>query len=217
MAFDQNYELDKTKYRNKKNVSPIPEKIKKVYSYYTSHWSHNLPLFNIILVPVFFIYYIRPHLLLTFNQLIIITIISSLLIYVFGRKFFIGRGLFKSEFWLIFNCFLGFGPSILFFIFWSSLYLNFNPIISEHNIEGRDTITKRTKSGGTRVHSFTYYFTDGFLNDYPEARTLFVEDIDPENFPENPKFRFTVATSLYGFKVVTEKRLIEDKNEYSRY
>lgn len=217
MAFDQNYELDKNKYRNKKNVSPIPEKIKKVYSYYTSHWSHNLPLFNIILVPVFFIYYIRPHLLLTFNQLIIITIISSLLIYVFGRKFFIGRGLFKSEFWLIFNCFLGFGPSILFFIFWSSLYLNFNPIISEHNIEGRDTITKRTKSGGTRVHSFTYYFTDGFLNDYPEARTLFVEDIDPENFPENPKFRFTVATSLYGFKVVTEKRLIEDKNEYSRY
>ncbi len=217
MAFDQNYELDKNKYRNKKNVSPIPEKIKKVYSYYTSHWTHNLPLFNIILVPVFFIYYIRPHLLLTFNQLILITIISSLLIYVFGRKFFIGRGLFKSEFWLIFNCLFGFGPSFLFLIFWSSLYLNFSPITTEHAIETRDIISKRSKNGGTRVHSFTYYLSDNFLDEFPEARTLFVEDIEPENFPENPKFRFTVATSLYGFKVVTEKRLIEDKNEYSRY
>lgn len=217
MAFDQNYELDKNKYRNKKNVSPIPEKIKKVYSYYTSHWTHNLPLFNIILVPVFFIYYIRPHLLLTFNQLILITIISSLLIYVFGRKFFIGRGLFKSEFWLIFNCLFGFGPSFIFLIFWSSLYLNFSPTTTEHAIETRDIISKRSKNGGTRVHSFTYYLSDNFLDEFPEARTLFVEDIDPENFPENPKFRFTVATSLYGFKVVTEKRLIEDKNEYSRY
>ena len=217
MAFDMDYQLDKNKYRNKKNVSPIPEKIKKVYSYYTSHWTHNLPLINIIIIPVFFIYYIRPHILLTQKELWLVLLGFGIFIYLISRKFLLERGLFKSEFWLIFNTFLGFSPSILFLLFWSSLYLNFAAVSTDHQIEGRDTIFKKTRKGHVRVNSFVYHLSDRFLEEYPEARTIFPEDIIPENFPEHPILHYTISTSIFGFKVVNTKELIEDPHEYSRY
>jgi uncharacterized membrane protein YqaE (UPF0057 family) len=216
LAFENDYQLDKNKYRSKRNVSPIPDKIKKVYHYYTSHWSHNLPLINIIIIPVFFIYYIRPYILLTNSQLIFIEIGMAALIYGLGRKFFLGRGLFKTDFWLIINTLLGYAPSILFLLFWSSLYLNFHDIESEHEIESRDTYYTKSKKGTTRVHSFVYHLNDKFLDEYPEARTIFIEDIIPENFPEHPKLKFKIATSIFGYSVVTDKQLIE-AHEYSGY
>ena len=78
------------------------------------------------------------------------------------------------EFWII-NL-LGFVPISFLLMVTAGLWINFNPQASIHEIENIDINEINVRKKGIQIESFTFHFQDNFLNDYPMARTIDIED-----------------------------------------
>lgn len=218
--FDNDYRFNREKFEDQKGVSQLPTRIKKKYTFYQSHWVMNLPFFGVLVLPIFYYYYILPNLLLTPLEIGAFWLALAGILYVGGKRIFVGRGLFKTEAIFLFQLIFGLTPNLMFLLHWISLFAHGPIETSTHKIA--DLIqyySHSTSRGGERLtyaKSTEFLLEDHFLEDYPMARSFFREQFPETGMPENPAFEFDIARSFLGYRVIVNKRLINN-HEHSGY
>ena len=77
-------------------------------------------------------------------------------------------------------------------------------------------MTYTGKKRSRTVESYTLNFSDNFLANYPNARTIYASEYWNANlFKPDAQVSLTVSKGITGFNVITKKEILE--NEYSRY
>lgn len=214
LAIDIDYKFDLNKFQGKKGISPLPTKIKKMFGAYQNHWIYNLPLIGVLILPVFYLYYIRPYVILT-NETLVLLFMSIVIVYfALGYKFFVGRKLFKTTFWYALNTLFGAAPIVFCLVLYSGTLFHFNVNETEHEIlNGYLVYGERRGRGSSRsttyVKEAVLEFKDGFLDDYVDNRVFFKEYYPRLLIKKGTVVYYKTATSIWGFDVVLEKEFID--------
>jgi hypothetical protein len=116
------------------------------------------------------------------------------------------------EFWII-NL-LGFVPIGFLLFVTAGLWLNFNEQVTTHDIEKIDINEIQIRKRGMQIESFTFYFSDKFLNDYPITRTIDIANNEMfQNIQLPAQMKITICKGIAGFDMIKNKVVIT--NEYT--
>ena len=214
LGIENDFKLNKEKFQNKKGINPLPLKIIKIFSYYQNHWLINIPLINIILLPVLYLYYVRPHILLSNLQIVAIYALLSVIIFVGLKHFFVGRKLIKTQLWFAIFTLAGLAPTLIFFTFLIGIITPIKTETTTHQIVETYTVIGQKYRRGriSRGHSYIkyieVYFDDKFLYDNKEAREFYIENqfaaVKKGNYAS-----YEIGRSIFGFMVVKDKFIFE--------
>lgn len=204
------YLFDNSFFINDNLRNPLPKQVKKIYKYNRSHWSYKLPLFTFA-IAFFFHIHLLEKVVINISEITMIVFVLSFatigLTYRFIKPKMIYHNIF--EYWLI--CLFGFVPICFFSIITLSLYINFNPQTTYHAIDHIQINNTYNRKGGSSIKSFTFYFKDNFLNDYPHARTI---DIRNNNIYQicPSTMKLTISKGIAGFDIIQNKEVITDEH-----
>lgn len=212
LQIDQDYKYKITFFTTENLIYKLPKKVKKTYKYNSSHWSYSSPLFAGILL-FFFRYEVFESIVINWTEIftiiIVVSVFSSVITYKKVQKKLIFYNFF--EYWA-FNLF-GFVPICFFIVVTASLWINFNPQVTIHEIESIEINEVETRHDGIQIESFVFYFKDDFLYDYPSARTI---DIDHNEMYQNvqlpAQMKFTICEGIAGFDIIKNKEVITNNN-----
>lgn len=215
LEITEDYKFSRTKHQKSAKQFPIPKKIKTLFTYTENNFLFNLPLISFIILPAIFVYYVRPNIILGDWEIFFISILLGFIIYFAGNKFFIGRNIFKTQFWFCINAFTGMAPILLFCIFLLAPYTSFNRVTSEHTVGNFQKVFKSRSGKSRRATNYLSHiiisFNDRFLDDYPSCRTFYPEDYDQLVVNEGSKATFETATTIWGFDVILHKEILIDQ------
>ena len=214
LAIENDYKFDLNKFQGKKGVSPLPTKIRKMFGAYQNYWIYNLPLIGVLILPVFYLYYIRPNIILKNDELALLFMSIVLAYFALGFKFFVGRKLFKTSFWYAINTLFGAAPIIFCFVLYSGTIFNFNVKETEHEVSNGYLVygerrSRASSRSTTYVKEAVLDFKDGFLEDYVDNRVFFKEYYPKLWIKKGAIVYYKTATSIWGFEVVLEKEFID--------
>ena len=212
LQIDQDYDYKMEFFNTENLIYSLPKKVKKTYKYNSSHWSYYLPLFTGVFVFIF-IFHVMEFVVINWTEIFSIVLIVSVLTAIVTYKKIKEKAIYYNfiEYWVIHL--LGFVPIGFLLVVTSGLWINFNPKVSIHEIESIDINEIRTRRQGKQIESFTFYFKDGFLNNYPTTRTI---DIDHNEMYQNvqlpAKMKFTICNGIAGFDIIKNKEVITNNN-----
>jgi Mlc titration factor MtfA (ptsG expression regulator) len=215
LQIDQDYEYKKEFFYSNNLVYNLPEKVKNTYKYNSTHWSYYLPIFAAIIAFIFR-YHIMEFVVINWIQIFsivfIISIITSIISYKKINKKAIYHNLF--EYWIVHL--FGFVPICFLLFVTAGLWINFNEQITYHDIEKIDINEIQIRKRGLQIESFTFYFNDKFLNDYPITRTIDIANNKMyQNIQLPAKMKLTICKGIAGFDMIKNKEVIP--NEHTRY
>lgn len=215
LQIDQDYDYKMEFFNTENLIYNLPQKVKKTYKYNSSHWSYYLPLLSGILLFIFR-YHIIEHVIINWTEIFTIIFVVSIFTSPILYKKVQEKSIYFNllEFWII-NL-LGFVPIGFLLVVTAGLWINFNPQLTIHEIENIDINEIKTRRRGIHIESFTFYFKDNFLNDYPMARTI---DIDHNEMYQNvqlpAQMKLTICKGIAGFDTILNKQIIT--NEHTGY
>lgn len=215
LQIDQDYEYKIAFFYTENLIYKLPEKVKKTYKYNSSHWSYYLPIFTAILLFVFR-FHVMEQIVINWTEIFIIifmvSIFTSLILYQKVQEKSIYFNLL--EFWII-NL-LGFVPIGFLLVLTAGLWVNFNEQITSHDIEKIDINEIYIRKRGLQIESFTFYFNDNFLKDYPITRTIDIANNEMfQNIQLPAQMKLTICTGIAGFDIIKNKEVIT--NEHTGY
>ncbi|MES2381583.1 MAG: zinc-dependent peptidase [Bacteroidota bacterium] len=206
------YLFENSFFKDDNLTTPLPKQVKKIYKYNRTHWSYKLPIFTFAM-GFFFYLHLLEKVVINISEAVIIVFVLSVatigLTYRFIKPKMIYHNIF--EYWLI--CLFGFVPIGFFSLIVLSLYINFNPQTTYHAIDQIEINETYNRKRGTTIKSFTFYFKDKFLNDYPYARTIDIRDNNGyQNIISPSTMKLTISKGIAGFDIIQNKEVIIDEH-----
>jgi hypothetical protein len=156
------------------------------------------------------------HIVINWTEIISIVLAVSIFTSLILYKKIQEKSIYYNllEFWII-NL-LGFVPISFLLMVTAGLWINFNPQASIHKIQNIDINEIIVRKKGIQIESFTFYFQDNFLYDYPMARTIDIEDNKMfQNVQLPAQMELTICKGIAGFDIIKNKEVIT--NEHTRY
>ncbi|MFY7732153.1 MAG: zinc-dependent peptidase [Bacteroidia bacterium] len=215
LQIDNDYRYKSFFFNTENLIYKLPDKVKKTYRYNSSHWSYYLPIFTAIILFIFR-FHVMEHIVINWTEIISIVLVVSIFTSVILYKKIQEKSIYFNllEFWII-NL-LGFVPICFLLIVTAGLWINFNPQASIHKIENIDINEIRVRKKGIQIESFTFYFKDNFLYDYPMARTIDIEENKMfQNVQLPAQMKLTICKGIAGFDIIKNKEVIT--NEHTGY
>jgi Mlc titration factor MtfA (ptsG expression regulator) len=213
LQIDQDYEYQKDFFNTENLIYKLPDKVKKTYKYNSSHWSYYLPIFTAIIL-FFFRFHVMENVIINWTELLSIVFVVSIFTSVILYKKVQEKAIYYNllEFGII-NL-LGFVPISFLLVLTTGLWLNFNEQVTTHDIEKIDINEIQIRKRGMQIESFTFYFSDKFLNDYPITRTIDIANNEMfQNIQLPAKMKITICKGIAGFDMIKNKVVIT--NEYT--
>lgn len=159
---------------------------------------------------------VLPDTLITTSTLLLSLLLCSVLLALVLYKYIRRIELHKNIFTFFVNTSLGITP-VFFIVAFGLNYLI--PIEQEqeslHPISSYEHIWK-TRKGRTYADEIRFEYTDGFLADYPEARTFSTEETGAPDFYKYSG-QYAIAKGLMGLPVIKHKRIIFTTDEHPGY
>jgi Mlc titration factor MtfA (ptsG expression regulator) len=215
LQIDEDYDYKLEFFATENLIYQLPEKVKKTYKYNSSHWSYYLPLLAGAMLFIFRVHFME-HIIINWLEIFLIVFVISIFTSLISYHKIKEKSIYFSllEFWII-NL-LGFVPIGFLLLVTIGLWINYNPQVTTHEIGDIDINEIRTRRRGIQIESFTFYFKDDFLDDYPMARTI---DIDENEMYQNirlpAQMKLTICKGIAGFDVIKNKEVI--RHEHTRY
>ena len=213
LQIDQDYKYQKDFFNTENLIYKLPEKVKKIYKYNSSHWSYYLPIFTAILLFIFR-FHVMENVIINWTEILSIVFVVSIFTSVILYKKVQEKSIYFNllEFWII-NL-LGFVPIAFLLLVTAGLWLNFNEQVTIHDIEKIDINEIQIRKRGMQIESFTFYFSDKFLNDYPITRTIDIANNEMfQNIQLPAQMKITICKGIAGFDMIKNKVVIT--NEYT--
>lgn len=211
----QDYEYKKDFFNTENLIYNLPEKVKKTYKYNSSHWSYYLPIFSAILLFIFR-FHVMEHMVINWFEILSIIFVVSIFTSVIMFKKVQEKSIYFNllECWII-NL-LGFVPIGFLLFVTAGLWINFNEQVTYHDIEKIDINEIQIRKRGLQIESFTFYFNDKFLNDYPLTRTIDIANNEMfQNIQLPAQMKLTICKGIAGFDIIKNKEVIT--NEHTGY
>jgi hypothetical protein len=146
------------------------------------------------------------------STIFVVSIFTSVIMFKKVQEKFIYFNLLEC--WII-NL-LGFVPIGFLLFVTAGLWINFKEQVTYHDIEKIDINEIQIRKRGLQIESFTFYFNDKFLNDYPLTRTIDIANNEMfQNIQLPAQMKLTICTGIAGFDIITNKEVIT--NEHTGY
>ena len=215
LQIDQDYEYKKEFFNTENLVYNLPDKVKNTYKYNSTHWSYYLPILTAIVAFVFR-YHVMEFVVINWIQIFLIVFLISIITSVISYKKINEKAIYHNlfEYWIVHL--FGFVPICFLLLVTAGLWINFNEHVTFHDIEKIDINEIQIRKRGLQIESFTFYFNDKFLNDYPITRTIDIANNEMfQNIQLPAQMKLTICKGIAGFDMIKNKEVIT--NEHTGY
>lgn len=213
LAITENYKYTPEGFKTIKLYTQLPEKVYPSYQHVSWHWLYNTLFIGPVATPILYYLFILPNTVINIEEIFLaIGILSAVLtiaFYSYNQR----CRLFRNGFFLFGFNVLGGANMLLFIMLSINLLVPIQTTTTlTHDIAYYSTVYERNQKSQTLV-DLEFYFEDKYLEDYPTARRIGINDIKSYD-KQFESIQFTTRRGLFGVTCITNKVIIY-QDEYS--